>query len=121
MIKKAMMLLLILILALAICGCTVSHGMFMGLSQHADDTALQASYLKFDGSLAQRVSLEDGDEVRFYFEGDDGLEAVVKRNQEEVCVIVDGDTFTAPKDGRYDFTIEGSAEDGTFSLTWDIE
>lgn len=105
------------IIALA-CGCTISSGVFTGMSQSSTDTSLSASYVSFDGSLARRVSLKAGDEVTFGIEGGDGLEAAVMKGGESVCEITDGAVFTAAEDGAYDFTLRGKAENGSFALTW---
>ena len=93
----------------------------MDMSHSSSDTSLSASYLKFDGLIAKRVSLKADDEVHFSYQGDDGLEATVKQSGEVIADIIDGNVFTVPADGTYDFTIKGSAENGAFSLSWSIE
>ena len=101
-------------------GCTISSGVFIGMVQQSSDTTLGARYQSFDGSMGRRVSLNAGDEVSFAYAGDDGLRAVVKRNGEELCEITHGASFTAPEDGRYTFSVEGEAKDGSFALAWEI-
>lgn len=91
------------------------------MSQSSSKTSLSASYNRFDGSLARRVSLNEGDEVSFILTGGNGLEAVVMDGTDAVFDILDGDVFTAPKDGRYDFTLQGQAENGSFSLNWQLK
>jgi plastocyanin len=118
--KTAIIAMAGLILFLA-CGCTVSNGVFTGMSQQSSDTSLSASYISFDGSLARQVSLKAGDTVSFSFEGGEGLQAAVKQDGEVLCEIADGTTFEAPADGRYAFTVEGIAKNGAFTLTWKAE
>ncbi len=96
----------VLILCLA-CGCTVSNGVFVGMSQQSSDTSLSASYVSFDGSLARSVPLKAGDAVRFHYEGGEGLRVTVKKGGEVLCEIADGTVFAAPADGSYAFTVEG--------------
>lgn len=117
-IRKASAFALVIALAVLACGCTISSGVFTGMSQSSTDISLTASYVSFDGSLARRVSLKAGDEVTFGLEGGDGLEAAVMKGGESVCAIADGAVFTADEDGTYDFTLRGKAENGSFALTW---
>ena len=93
----------------------------MDMSHSSSDTSLSASYLKFDGSIAKRVSLKADDEVHFSYQGDDGLTAAVKQGSDVITDITDTGEFIVPADGTYDFTIKGSAENGAFSLSWSIE
>ena len=109
-----------LILGVA-CGCTVSSGVFVGMSQRSSDTSLSASYASFDGSLTRSVLLNEGDEICFHYEGGAGLQAVVRKDGEVLCEIADGTTFTVPADGRYAFAVEGEAKDGGFALAWEID
>lgn len=119
--KKAMVGSLVLILVVLICGCTITQGVFTCMSYQSSDTSLAANYQKFDGSIAKRVSLKAGDEVSFSYQPGEGLQAVVKQGKEELCVITDGGTFTAPDDDSYDYTVQGSAKIGAFLLSWEIE
>ena len=119
--KLILILSAISMLAVLLCGCTITSGVFMDMSHSSSDTSLSASYLKFDGLIAKRVSLKADDEVHFSYQGDDGLEATVKQSGEVIADIIDGNVFTVPADGTYDFTIKGSAENGAFSLSWSIE
>jgi len=110
------------VLALGLlCGCTVSNGVFTGMSQQSSETSLSASYISFDGSMARRVPLKAGAVVNFCLEGGEGLQAVIKRNGEVVCEIADGTTFTADADGNYLFMMEGEAKNGAFTLSWKAE
>ncbi len=102
-------------------GCTISSGVFMGMSRSSTDTSLSASYVSFDGSLARRVSLNAGDTVRFSLEGGAGLDAVVAKGGKELFCITDGVKFTAFEDGSYDFMLKGKAKNGSFALSWTIE
>ena len=119
---KFTLLLVIAVLAAGIVGgCTVSSGVFMGFSQQSGDTSLSASYVSFDGSLARSVALKAGDEVSFSCEGGEGLKATVKQNGQELFEIDDDAVYTVPADGRYAFAIEGNAENGAFTLSWQID
>lgn len=119
--KLILILSAILMLTALLCGCTITSGVFMGMSHSSSDTSLSASYLKFDGSIAKRVSLKADDEVHFSYQGDDGLTAAVKQGGDVITDITDTGEFTVPADGTYDFKVEGSAENGAFSLSWSIE
>jgi hypothetical protein len=120
--KFTLLLLMFAVLATALLGgCTVSNGVFMGMSQQSGDTSISASYVSFDGSLARSVPLEAGDAVSFSYEGGEGLRAFVKQNGQELGGITDGGTFSASADGQYAFVVEGEAENGAFSLSWQIE
>lgn len=117
--KKTILILLALGVAL-LCGCTVSHGIFSGMSQNATDTTLSASYLSFDGSLAKRVALEQGDVLTFSLSGGEDLPASVRLDGLSVCEITDGAAFTAPEKGTYELTLAGKAQNGSFLLSWKI-
>lgn len=119
--KLILILSAILMLTALLCGCTITSGVFMDMSHSSSDTSLSASYLKFDGLIAKRVSLKADDEVHFSYQGDDGLTAAVKQGSDVITDITDTGEFTVPADGTYDFTIKGSAENGAFSLSWSIE
>jgi hypothetical protein len=119
--KFTILVVLMMIAAAIIAGCTVSSGVFIGMSEQSGDTSLSASYVSFDGSLARSVSLKAGDEVRFSYEGGEGLHAAVRQGGEELGEIADGSSFIAPEDGSYMFTVEGEAKNGTFALSWEIE
>lgn len=109
---------------LALCllaGCTVSNGVFVGMSQSSTDTSLNASYASFSGSVERRVTLEEGDVVTFRYEGGEGLCALVKQDGEERMEISDGAVFTAAADGSYAFAVEGEAKDGAFLLSWQVD
>ena len=101
-------------------GCTVSSGVFTGMSQQSSDTSLSASYVSFDGSLARSVSLKAGDKVSFSYEGGNDLTASVEQNGNVLFAITDGSTYTAQADGQYAFALEGKAENGAFTLSWKI-
>jgi cold shock CspA family protein len=119
--KIGLMVISFLLATVLLGGCTVENGVFMGMSQSSSDTALTASYLSFDGSFARRVTLKTGDEVTFTLEGGDGLSAVIKKSGEDICSISNGSAFITPEDGQYDFTMQGEAKDGSFSLSWQID
>lgn len=119
--KRIIILALVMLLVVLVCGCTIKSGVFIGFNYQSSDTSLEASYLKFDGSLLKRVPLKEGDTVTFSYEGDDELQTVVKKGGEELCGITDGSTFTAQEDGNYDFTAQGNTENGAFSLSWEIQ
>ena len=119
--RKVIATVLILITAVLVCGCTVKSGVFTGLSQSSSGTTLSASYRNYDGAIWRRVTLEEVDTVRFELSGGDGLDAVVKKDGEAVFSIVDGSVFTAPSDGSYNFAVQGQAENGSFSLSWQVE
>ncbi len=119
--KLILILSIILMLALLLCGCTITSGVFTGMSHNSSDTSIGASYLTFDGSIAKRLSLKADDEVSFVFQGEDGLMAAVKQGDDVITDITDGSEFTVPADGTYDFTVEGEATEGAFSLSWSIE
>ncbi len=112
--------LVLLVIALA-AGCTISSGLFLGKSQSSSGTSLSSSYVLFDGSMTRLVSLRSGDEVTYSLEGGEGLSAVVEFGGKTVFTITDGSEYTASEDGFYSFTLQGKAEDGSFSLSWDIE
>ena len=119
--KPILLLLVVAMLAAALFGgCTVSNGVFMGMSQQSSDTSLGASYASFDGSLARSIVLKAGDEVSFSCEGGEGLKAIVKQNSQELFEIADGAIYTVPTDGQYAFAVEGKAKDGAFTLSWQI-
>jgi hypothetical protein len=119
--KQVVWMTLAMFAAAVLAGCTISSGVFVGMAQHSSDTSIGASYASFDGSLARSVPLKEGDVVSFDYEGDEGLHAVVKQDGQEFCEIAEGVAFTAPADGRYAFTVEGKAENGSFSLAWQVE
>lgn len=120
--KKITLLLAIAVLAAGILGgCTVSNGVFMGLSQQSGNASLSASYISFDGSLARTISLKAGDELSFRYVGDEGLRAIVKQDGQELFEITDSAVYTVPIDGRYAFIVDGKAENGAFSLSWQID
>lgn len=119
--KKALILMMILVLCMLICGCTITSGVFTGFSRQSSDTSISASYLSFNGSMTKRLSLKEDETLRFAYEGRDGLRAIVEQGSNELCDISDGCTFTVPAQGTYDFTVEGNAQDGAFSLSWEIE
>lgn len=119
--RKGVAIALVLLMAAIAAGCTISNGVFTGMNQSSNDTSLSASYISFDGSLAKRVSLKAGSEVTFSLEGGDGLKAVVTKGGEELFTITEGAAFTAPEDGSYDFTLKGKAENGSFSLKWQVD
>ena len=81
---------LILLFTVLTCGCTISNGIFTGMSQSSTDTSLSASYQSFDGSLARRLTLNKGDNVLFYMEGGEGLAAAVRQNGEPIFNITNG-------------------------------
>lgn len=112
---------LVLLTIVIAAGCTISSGVFVGMSQSSTDTSLSASFVSFDGSLARRVSLKAGDTVTFSLEGGEGLSAVVTKGGEEIFAITDGAAFTAPEGGSCDFALKGKAKDGSFSLSWTID
>ncbi len=118
--KIAMLLAAMAVTAVLAGGCTVSHGVFTGMSEQSSDTSLSASYASFDGSLSRRVQIGEGDTVTFRYEGGEGLRAAVKQGEDTLCEIADGTVFTAPEDGRYLFGIEGEAKNGAFTLSWEI-
>jgi hypothetical protein len=118
--KKIFILTLAMLLCVLICGCTITNGVFTGFSYHSSETSLQASFISFDGSITRRVSLKADDEVLFSYDGGDGLSAVVRKDGVELFDISGSSEFTAPSDGSYDFTVEGSAVDDVFSLSWQI-
>lgn len=120
-IKLILILSIILVMAMLMGGCTVESGIFMGMSHNSSDTSLSASYMSFDGSIARRVKLKAEDEVQFAYQGDDGLTAAVIQSGTALCDITDGTVFTVPADGTYDFTVEGDAKEGAFTLTWSVE
>lgn len=120
-IKMILVFAIIMVLAVLLCGCTITSGVFMGMSYNSSDTSLTANYKSFDGSITKRLSLKADDEVSFAFQGDSGFNTTVKQSGEELAVITDGSEFTVPADGTYDFTVEGKATDGAFSLSWSIE
>lgn len=119
--KLILILSIILMIALLLSGCTITSGVFTGMSRNSSETSISASYLTFDGSIAKRLSLKADDEVSFRYQGDDGLMAAVKQGGDVITDITDSSDFTAPADGTYDFTVEGSAKNGAFSLSWSIE
>jgi hypothetical protein len=119
-IVRAAALVLVVATAILACGCTVSNGVFMGMAQSSTDKSLSASYISFDGSLARSVSLKAGDEVKFSLEGGEGLSAAVMKGGKSVFGITDGGVFTAAEGGTYDFTLSGKAENGSFSLGWQV-
>lgn len=117
---KKTMLLLLALGAVLLGGCTVSSGIFAGMSQNATGTTLSASYASFDGSLSKRVALGQDDAVTFGLSGGEGLSASVRRNGLNVSGITDGAVFVAPEDGEYEFSLEGDAQNGSFFLSWEI-
>lgn len=119
--KTSAVLLLFLLLAVFLCGCMITHGVFIGIRRSSTDTSLEASFKSFDGSLARRLKLQSGDMITFRFESDNVLRPVVVYHGEEIFMITDGGVFTAPENGTYDFAVKGTAEDGWFSLTWAVE
>jgi len=108
-------------LSVFLSGCTITSGVFTGMSSNSSETSLNASYISFDGSITKRLPLKADDEVHFAYQGDDGVKGAVKQNGEEMFGITDSSVFTVPSDGTYDFTVEGSAKEGAFSLSWSIE
>jgi hypothetical protein len=119
--KKASIFIVVLLLSVFLCGCTITSGVFAGMSYNSSDTSLSASYRSFDGSITQRLSLKADDEVSFSYQGDDGLAAKVKQSGDVIADIADGSVVTVPTDGTYDFIVEGEAKAGAFSLTWSVE
>ena len=118
---------MVLVLAIAVCtaavlgGCTVSNGVFTGMSQQSGDISLGASYVSFDGSLARSISLKEGDKVSFSYEGGSDLAAAVKQNGETLFEISSGAVYTVQADGQYAFVVEGKDKNGAFSLSWEID
>ncbi len=112
---------LILLIAVLACGCTITSGIFSGMSQASTDTSLSASYQSFDGSFARRLTLHKGDNAVFSLEGGEGLCAAVKQHGEPIFSITDGSVFIAPENGKYDFAVSGESESGAFTLSWRIE
>ncbi len=119
--KEWLVITAVVVMVGLLCGCTVSNGVFTGMSQQSSETSLSSSYVSFDGSLARRVSLKSGDEVSFSLEGGEGLQAVVKKDGEVICDITDGTTLTVNAEGSYLFTLQGEAKNGAFTLSWTIE
>lgn len=119
-IVRAAALVLVIATAALACGCTVSNGMFTGMAQSSTDKSLSASYVSFDGSLARSVSLKAGDEVTFSLEGGEGLLAAVMKGGGSVFGITDGGVFTAAEAGTYEFGLSGKAENGSFTLSWQV-
>ena len=117
----AAMLALSLLTAVLLGGCSVTSGVFTGMSQSSTETSLSASYVSFDGMFSRQVPLKSGEEVTFSLSGDDGLNAYIESNGEEVLRISDGSAYTAPEDAIYIFAVKGKAENGAFSLTWEVD
>lgn len=115
-----MLLAVAMLTASVLVGCTVSSGVFTGMSQQSSDTSLGASYISFNGSLARSISLKAGDEVSFSFEGGADLNAAVKQNGKALLEITNGASYTVPADGQYAFAVEGKAENGAFTLSWQV-
>ncbi len=102
-------------------GCSVTSGVFTGMSESSTETSLSASYISFDGSFARQMSLQSGDEVTFSLSGGEGLDASVEKDGEDIFSISGGNAFTAPEDGTYTFIIQGENNNGSFSLSWEVE
>lgn len=119
--KKISIIAVALLVSVLLCGCTITSGVFTGLNHNSSDTSLNASYISFDGSITKRLPLKADDEVHFAYQDDDGLKGAVKQNGDEMFNITNSSVFTAPSDGTYDFTVEGNAKEGSFSLSWSIE
>lgn len=119
--KKVLLLFVLLVMSAVLCGCTITNGVFTGFSHHATDKEINASYASFNGSIAQRLPLKEGDQVTFSYTGDDGLKAAVMQNGSNLCDITDSVTYTVPADGTYYFSVKGEATDGAFSLSWQID
>ncbi len=117
----AVLIMLCLLAGALLAGCTVSNGVFTGMSHSSTDTTLSASYISFDGAYARLVPLKAGDEITFSLTGGEELNAAVERDGEELFSISGGNTFTAPEDGTYTFVMEGEGSNGSFSLSWVIE
>ena len=69
--------------------------------------------------LARLVGVYDADgtpwgEVAYW------VGARLGRRHCSLCEITHGASFTAPEDGRYTFSVEGEAKDGSFALAWEI-
>ncbi len=119
--KKVMLLIILLTLAAILGGCTLMSGVFTLMSSNSTDHSIGASYASFNGFMAQRLSLKEGDTVTFSYTEDDNLKATVKQDNAVLCDIADSSTFAAPKDGTYEFSVEGQSTDGAFSLSWEID
>ncbi len=119
--KKVLFLLILLGLFAVLCGCTITNGVFTGFSYNATDEGINASYASFNGSIAQRLSLKEDDQITFSYTKDEGLKAAVKQDGAEIFEISDSLTFTVPADGTYDVSVGGKAADGAFSLSWQID
>jgi hypothetical protein len=119
--KLIFILATVLMLSVLLSGCTITSGVFTGMSSNSSDTSLNASYISFNGSITKRLPLKADDEVHFAYQSDDGLNGAVKQNGKEMFSITDSSVFTVPSDGTYDFTVEGSGKEGAFSLSWSIE
>lgn len=119
--KKSALLFVALMLSALLCGCTISSGLFTGFSYNASDKGISASYASFNGSITQRVSLKEGETLSFRYTEDESLKAAVKQNDTVLYDITDSSAFTIPKDGSYDFSVEGKSSGGAFSLSWEID
>lgn len=111
---------IIVLLVTLLCSRNITQGMFICMNKHISNTAMQATYKSFNGSLTRKTDLKTDDQVRFSFEGDDGLRAVVRQGKKELFEITDGSVLSVPKDGNYTITVEGKATNGAFDLTWEI-
>lgn len=117
----AIVIALSLLAATLLGGCSVTSGVFTGMSQSSTETSLSASYLSFDGSFARIVPLHTGEEVTFSLSGGEGLDAAVEKDGKDIFSISDGNTFTVPEDGTYTFVMAGEDNNGSFSLSWEIK
>jgi hypothetical protein len=119
--KAGLVAALILLLCLLTCGCTITNGVFTGMSSSSAETSLSVSYQSFDGSIAKRLALQKDDNIIFSLEGDTALSAAVKQDGTQIFCITDGSVFTVPENGKYDFAVFGESENGAFALSWQIE
>lgn len=116
---KGIISVILLIISVLFTG-NVTHGNFVGMEKHMDKRTIQATYQSFSGVLARKVNLRESDRLRFTYQGQEGLRALVRQGKDEVFIITNASELTIPQDGHYAITVEGTAKNGAFDLTWVI-